>query len=341
MVLNKRLRAVLAITAIIVTPSAGTALAAPTTAPALPPAGTAAWRADRRALPDPVTAEPAVVHARLAAASPAERRDLVAEFPAVLGNLDGAPVELRYAANERAMRASGFDHPAGDYLLFDPRGRGRIAQVFGDLATARRIVVLVPGMSNRLANFWTGVGGRSYRSTALQAADLQRAAGSGVAVIAWLGYDTPQGVAEGARDGLARAGAAALIRLVDGLLAVRPEATVALFGHSYGSTVIGRAAARLPARVTDIAVFASPGMGVDRAADLGTGARIWAGQSARDWVRWVPAVRVAGLGHGARPTAAGFGARVFATADVPDHDHYLAPGTDSLAALAAIAGGGS
>jgi pimeloyl-ACP methyl ester carboxylesterase len=341
MVLNRQFRALLTITAIIVTPSAGAALAAPTTTTVLPPAGAAAWRADRRDLPDPVTAGPAAVHARLAAASPAEQRDLAAEYPGVLGNLDGAPVALRYAANERAMRAAGFDHPDGDYLLFDPRGRGRVAQVFGDLTTARRIAVLVPGMGNRLANFWTGVGGRAYRSPAVQAADLRMAAGDGVAVIAWLGYDTPQGVAEAARDGLARSGAAALARLVEGLAVVRPPATIALLGHSYGSAVIGCAAGRLPSRVTDLAVFGSPGLGVDSAADLGTGARVWAGQSARDWVRWVPAARVAGLGHGARPVAPGFGARVFATADVPDHDHYLAPGTDSLAALAGIAGGRS
>ncbi len=265
-----------------------------------------------------------------------EQRELVAGYPAVIGNLDGTPVALRYAANERSLRAAGIAHPDGDYLLFDPRGRGRVAQVFGDLSAAPRITVLVPGMSNRLANFWTGVGGRSYRSPAVQAEDLWRAT-DGVAVIAWLGYDTPQSVGEAARDDLARAGAAALIRFVDGLVAVRPDATIALLGHSFGSAVIGAAAARLSSRVTDLAVFGSPGMGVGSAAELGGGARIWAGQSARDWVRWVPAVRWAGLGHGPRPAASGFGARVFPTADVSDHDHYLAPGTDSQAALARIA----
>jgi hypothetical protein len=45
------------------------------------------------------------------------------------------------------------------------------------------------------------------------------------------------------------------------------------------------------------------------------------------------------VGHGGKPVGPGFGARRFATADVSDHDHYLAPGTGSLAALARIAGG--
>ncbi|WP_433795653.1 alpha/beta hydrolase [Actinoplanes sp. CA-252034] len=260
----------------------------------------------------------------------------------MVGNLDGAPVALRYEANRRAMLAAGIDRPDGDFLLFDPRGRGRVAQVFGDPTTARRIAVLVPGMRNRLQNFWRGVGGQAYRSPAVWAADLHRAGGSDdFAVIAWLGYDTPQGVDEAARANLADTGADALVTFVDGLVAVRPQATIALLGHSYGSTVIGHAAPRLDARVTDIAVFGSPGLGVDDVTALRTGARVWAGQSEQDWISWLPGGRMLGLGHGIAPSDPEFGARPFPTADVHDHDHYLSPGTDSLAALTRIAGGPS
>ncbi|MFI1992080.1 alpha/beta hydrolase [Actinoplanes sp. NPDC020271] len=234
------------------------------------------------------------------------------------------------------------NRPPGTYLLFDPRGQGRVAQVFGDLATARRIAVLVPGMSNRLQNFWRGVGGKQYRSPATQAADLQQAMGPGDhAVVAWLGYDTPQSVQQAGRADLAGAGADALVAFAEQLTTAYPQATIALLGHSYGSTVIGRAASRLPSQVTDLAVFGSPGMGVDDVAGLRTTATVWAGQSAGDWVRWVPGLRVFGLGHGTKPVDPAFGARIFETADVRDHDHYLAPGTDSLAALARIAGGAS
>jgi hypothetical protein len=337
----------LAAAAVTAAPAACVLLAAPGAVRITAPAGATAWRADGRHLPDPVTADPAAVGRFLATAGTAERNELAAAYPGVLGDLDGAPVPLRYAVNRRAMDAAGppYRDQTGRYLLFDPRGDGRVAQVFGDLTSADRIAVLVPGAGARGANFWTGVGGRRFRSPAVQAATLYRAAaryGGRLAVIAWLGYDTPKGIdAAEAREDLARAGAVTLDRFVAGLVAVRPAATIALLGHSYGSTVIGVAAPRLPRQVTDIAVFGSPGMGVRDVTGLGTSARIWAGQSARDWIRWVPGVRVFGLGHGTKPTEPGFGARVFPTADVAGHDHYLTPGTDSLSALARIAAYGA
>jgi hypothetical protein len=336
----------LAVAAVAALPAVATLLAAPAAVRLAPPPGAAAWRADARHLPDPLLSGPAAVHAFLTAANPAERRSLVDRYPGVIGALDGAPLDLRYAANRAAMRAAGSpfqDHADdGQYLLFDPRGNGRVAEVFGDLATADRIAVLVPGASNRASNFWTGVGHRSYRAPATQAANLYHAAsglvpGGRLAVIAWLGYDAPQGLDPAqAREDLARTGAAELLRLVAGLTTIRPQATITLLGHSYGSTVLGLAAARLPHQVTDLAVFGSPGMGVRTATDLHTRARVWAGQSAHDPIRWVPGIRLFGLGHGTKPADPTFGARPFPTRDVPDHDHYLAPTTDSLTALAHI-----
>ncbi|GAA4552037.1 alpha/beta hydrolase [Amycolatopsis samaneae] len=329
--------------AMVLTPTATAPPAAP-----LPPVGVAAWLADPRQLPDPVHADPRRVHDVLAAAGESGRRDLVARYPGVVGALDGAPPEARYAANRLVMRTSGapYRDRDGQFLLFDPRGDGRVAQVFGDLSTVDRIAVLVPGVANRAADFWTGLGGFAHRAPAVQAADLYRTAlangARNFAVIAWLGYDTPDGVGlAAAREDLASAGAVALRRFVAGLAAVRPQATIALLGHSYGSTVLGLAAPGLPVAVTDVAVFGSPGMGVADVTRLRTTARVWAGQSTRDWIRWVPGVRLCGLGHGTKPADPAFGARVFATADVPDHDHYLSPGTDSQAALTRIAVAGT
>ncbi|MEV4319922.1 alpha/beta hydrolase [Actinocrispum sp. NPDC049592] len=341
MIKRRRLLTALAAAMVTAAPAAATVLAAPGDVLLTPPTGTAGWLADRRHLPDPSSADPVAVSGFLTAAGEAEQRDLVTAYPGVVGALDGAPPALRYEANRRAMQAAGapYDQQAGQFLLFDPRGDGLVAQVFGDLSTADRIAVLVPGVSTRAVDFWTGLGGRRYRSLAVQASDLYRSAGSDrFAVIAWLGYDTPDGLGLAAvREDVARAGAVALERFVAGLTIIRPHATLALLGHSYGSTVIGLAASRLPWQVTDIAVYGSPGMGVVSAAGLGTSARVWAGQSEHDWIRWVPGVRIFGLGHGTKPADPSFGARVFSTADVTDHDHYLSPGTDSQANLTRIA----
>jgi pimeloyl-ACP methyl ester carboxylesterase len=159
-------------------------------------------------------------------------------------------------------------------------------------------------------------------------------------VIAWLGYDTPQGVGRtAAREELARAGATALDRFSTDLATMRPNAKVTVIGHSYGSVVVGLAAADLSSQVKDLVVVGSPGMGVSRAADLHTSANVWAGQSTQDWIDWLPAFQVWGAGHGTMPTTPGFGDRIFGTKGVTDHDQYLAPGTQSLGNIADIVDG--
>jgi hypothetical protein len=80
-------------------------------------------------------------------------------------------------------------------------------------------------------------------------------------------------------------------------------------------------------------------MGVDRAAELHTAARVWAGTAGSDWTRQLPGVRMFGVGHGQLPISAGFGARPLPVGNVVEHDGYFAPGADSLAGLARIVAG--
>jgi pimeloyl-ACP methyl ester carboxylesterase len=260
---------------------------------------------------------------------------------------DPAALSRMYDANRTAMQAAGAPFASWlgqgrQFLAFDPRGNGRVVEVFGDLGSADRIAVLVPGVSTTAENFDTGLDDVRDRAPAVQARDLYdatRAAAPGekVAVIAWLGYDAPQGIGRSAaREELARAGATSLHGFTEDLAVMRPGARVTLVGHSYGSVVAGLAAAGLPPQVKDLVVVGSPGMGVSRAADLHTSAQVWAGQAAQDWIDWVPAYQVWGAGHGTLPAAAGFGARVFGTQGVIDHDHYLAPGTQSLGNIVSI-----
>jgi hypothetical protein len=319
----------------------GSWLLAPATALATPvDAQVSAWRADRSAgvrMPDPVRATPGEIARFFAGLTPVDRARLAARYPRLVGNLDGAPPALRFAAN--TAQASAPDH---QLLEYDPRGDGRIAEVFGDLSTAEHIAIVVPGVGNRLSNFYTGLDGEPLRAPSRQAHQVYDEARSldpeaRIAVISWLGYDTPDGLGRDAiRQERATAGAAALARFVAGLAAHRPAAAVTIVGHSYGSVVAGLAARALGSQVRDLVAVGSPGMGVDRAVDLHTRARVWAGAAASDWIRRVPGIRVLGAGHGSLPTDASFGARALPVGGVADHDGYFTPGAASLTGIAMI-----
>lgn len=321
-----------------------------------PPPGTAAWRADTaagRPLPDPATAAPREVAAFFAGLDDAARQELLRSHPLVVGNLEGAPLPLRYEANRIAVVATGearyaaLAAPDRQILAFDPRGRGQVAEVFGDLEHAEHVSVIVPGSDNDAATYdaprgpHTGPAGmaRALREATGTGTGTGAGAGAGgsTAVVAWIGYTTPVGVGLDAADGrLARAGAARLARFTAGLDAVGAPDPV-LFCHSYGSVVCGLAARHTDA--ADLVAFGSPGMRADTVAALHTGARVWAARGPSDWIADVPNVEFAGIGHGADPTSAAFGARRVPAADVQGHTGYFMPGTQSLAAFAAIAKG--
>jgi pimeloyl-ACP methyl ester carboxylesterase len=121
--------------------------------------------------------------------------------------------------------------------------------------------------------------------------------------------------------------------------AAAPAVAITIIGHSYGSVVAGLAAPRLGPNVHDIIAIGSPGMGADTRADLHTTARVWAGTAKGDWTRWIPGVRIFGLGHGTRPAEPQFGALPLPVTGVANHDSYFVTGTGSLNAMAGIAVG--
>ncbi|MER7619958.1 alpha/beta hydrolase [Streptomyces sp. NPDC126503] len=288
------------------------------------PPGTQAWRA--AGLPDPERMSPAGAARYFAGLSPVRQRELARTYPTVVGNLDGAPPELRYEANARTTTVGRYE--GARVLAHDPRGRGQVVLVYGDLRRAAHVAVVVPG---------SDVDAGRVRPLADMARALHRATGGRTAVIAWAGYTTPVGVGVDAATGrLAEAGADRLARFTDGLAAVG-AAEPSVFCHSYGSVVCGLAAHRLKAK--DLVVFGSPGMRAPNAAALGTSARVWAAKDPADWIDRVPNVEFAGLGHGTDPADPEFGARPVPTGDAAGHGGYCAPGTRSLRAFAAIAQG--
>ncbi|GHD29744.1 alpha/beta hydrolase [Streptomyces galbus] len=360
----------LAVVFVMLTTSGWTALRHHPTATALQ-TSLDSWEHGRLAghgLPDP-GASPGRLSRFFASLSDAQRAALARRYPLAVGNMNGAPVTLRYRANRLALaeavrteRARMHDSrltPAGQHeagrrmhrfeamgrperqiLAFDPEGSGRVAEVFGDLDRAQRISVIVPGVDTDLLTFqrtsrrWSAPVGMAE---ALYAAERAESPATRTAVIAWADYTSPDGLGIDSATGLrAENGAVRLNALLRALPGRSPAAPVALFCHSYGSVVCGVAAHAMPRRVADIAVAGSPGMRVERAAQLRTGARVWAMRDPDDWVRDVPYLELGGLGHGEDPVSRAFGARVLAAQQARGHGGYFEPGTDSLRNFAHI-----
>ena len=275
-----------------------------------------------------------------------------AAMPQAPPALTASVLSARYAADAQAItKAEGTAARHGDsqlagalatlrpqhVLFFNPNGQGVAAMVIGNLATANRVAILVPGSDTTLATFFSRGSSSPGGGAEALAAEAHRlepfGPGERLAIIAWLGYPTPATLSPGVMtSGDAGQGAQALRSLVTAL--DRHGDQVALLCHSYGSVVCGLAAPHLP--VTDIAVFGSPGMDASSVASLHTTARVWAGRESGDSIKYVPHIQLFGLGFGADPMSPGFGARIFATG-TSGHSGYLDPGSVSLRNLASIA----
>ena len=316
-------------------------------------------------LPDTDSA-PSVLASFFASLDAGQRDRLVHRYPLTVGNMNGAPVTLRYRANRLALekqrkveltrmhdtRLSALgQHEAGrrmhryealltkgrKILAFDPLGSGRIAEVVGDLDTAERVSVVVPGVDTDLLTFQRT--NKMYSAPVGMANSLYKAEQAAspttrTAVIAWADYTAPSGLgidsatAMRAEEGALRLNA--LVRALPG------SSSVALYCHSYGSVLCGVAADELPPRVSDIAVAGSPGMRADSVAGLHTSAQVWAARDSDDWIQDVPHLELGGLGHGADPVSADFGARVVSALGAKGHTGYFEPGTESLRNFAEI-----
>ncbi|RMI45179.1 alpha/beta hydrolase [Streptomyces triticirhizae] len=321
-----------------------------------------------RPLPDP-DAPAERIAAFFAALDPGQARTLADRYPLVVGNLPGAPLTLRYQANRLAIEDARAEErrraedarlsPEGQWeagrranrlasllredrqiLAFDPSGRGRVAEVFGDLEAADRVSLVVPGVNTDLLTFertegrWSAPAGMAR---ALYAEERSRSPETATATIAWADYDAPRGLTMSAvTAGSAETGAERLLATLRGL---PDDAELALFCHSYGSVVCGLAADELPSSVTDIAVTGSPGMRAERVDDLGTTARVWAMRAEDDWIGGIPHLAIGPLGHGNDPSSPTFGARPLGSGGASGHDGYYLPGSASLSNLARVGNG--
>ncbi|MDR3081705.1 MAG: alpha/beta hydrolase family protein [Streptomyces sp.] len=282
-------------------------------------------------VPLSAAARPAVPAPRPAALAPLSAATLPGTYAA---NRANAAEASRMAAAHGDRRRAAADHAMAsrsrNLLAFDGRGTGRATEVFGDLATAEHIAVLVPGSDTTLESYWRLREG---------ARALHHRAGPRTAVIAWLGYETPRTISTAA---LTTSRAEQAAPQLEGFLRelrrmVGPLPGVSLLCHSYGTVVCARAAAAV--EVQDIVLVGSPGTGVDSVDALHTRARVWAARGADDWIADVPHTRVdlfgTTVGFGTDPVSPAYGARVFAAGD-GGHSDYFTPGSVSVANLARI-----
>jgi len=142
-------------------------------------------------------------------------------------------------------------------------GRPPLAAVsLGNVDTADNTTYLVPGMDTYTGKSmvdWTGKGQRVYD---MQTSILDNAhRDDSVAVVVWLGYQTPDFLTVGAND-LAYEGADRLAAALDGFGAVQNangnDAHLGVLAHSYGSTT-AMLALQEPHGVDSFGVFGSAG----------------------------------------------------------------------------------
>ena len=187
--------------------------------------------------------------------------------------------------------------PAAYLLGFSAAGIGKAIVAFGDPDTAATTVTYVPGVGTTL----TGALSNSQRAANLWRQAHRGDPGQSLSSVFWLDYNAPRrglslaGLMADRQIGSvadAVAGAKSLAGFQAGLAAAHvagvPDRTV-LLGHSYGSLVVGEAAAHDGVRPGDSIFVDSPGVGVNHAAQLGVPAsHVWAGANVNDPIPDMP-----------------------------------------------------
>ncbi|MGH3873871.1 MAG: alpha/beta hydrolase [Pseudonocardiaceae bacterium] len=302
--------------------------------------------------------------------TPYQQRELIAEHPEQIGNLDGIPTEVRHEANRSVLASEAtrlderiaelkheepenlaaifeiraleeqrkdlavieqrLDAPVGEgkqhaYLLgFDPDGNGRAIVAMGDPDTADNIVTFVPGTGAGLSSAGDYMAKADLMATEANALDPSSPTSS----IMWIGYDAPQDIVKwppGSGDAIssdfAERGAPALDSFQDGLRATHqgPRSHNTVLGHSYGSTVVGYTAKDHGLDADDVIFVGSPGVGVEKAAELGIGKdHVWSSHAKNDPIQFgvnpgdlLAHKQQVDLIHGHNPSDPDFGGRTF------------------------------
>ncbi|MFE0739022.1 alpha/beta hydrolase [Streptomyces sp. NPDC058855] len=252
-----------------------------------------------------------------------QRQEYLEVAPDLIGGLDGIPAVARDEANrnylpvlmEDLARRGGDDaetklnalrmlqgklnepsDPPMFLLGIGDEGNGRAIVSYGNPDTARNVSAYVPGFRTQLNDEFVNETMQRAHDTALGAQEVDPSSAS----IIWLGYDAPQ-LADVATTGDAERGGRAYNQFMSGLAETNEneDPHLTAIGHSYGSLTVGTAARQsggIPG-VDDIILVGSPGVGVDRAEDLGVGRdHVFVGSADNDLVTKMPSNQQSGAG---------------------------------------------
>ncbi|MCU1535548.1 MAG: hypothetical protein JWR53_2029, partial [Glaciihabitans sp.] len=164
-----------------------------------------------------------------------------------------------------------------------------------------------------------------------------------VAVVSWMGYQTPDLTNIGSLD-LAYEGRDAIAHAIQGLQAERAgnEPYVTVVAHSYGSTAVLMALTQYDFSIDALAVVGSPGSAAQSVHDLHVrGGNVYVGEAA-----WDPVPNSSWFGSD--PGSAAYGAKPMDVKGTIDpilgtpllgsvgHNDYFAPGSESFRNMALV-----
>ena len=219
---------------------------------------------------------------------------------------------LLYEQVDNPVQRPGVPPKAGHQILyFDPRGDGKIAEMWGPIDPGtRHVAVFVPGTTVNMDTF----GDYSYKMSRLAKDDST----GGTTTVTWLGMDTPDAIIANAPDpSYAEAGGPALRDFMWGL-DVPGTADSTVIGHSYGGATVG-VADRVGLETDRVLMIESAGAGrdvfslgdyheaqtgrhIDHYTMTAPGDIIWLSQNVP-----APMQDATGIGHGGNPqTMPGF-----------------------------------
>lgn len=231
---------------------------------------------------------------------------------ALRGRIDALEARLR-GLDDIGNRLENAKPGALDaYLLGVDADNGQAIIAMGNPDTATNVATFVPGTGSGLDN----INGDMNRADSMVQAAIDADSPS-TSVITWVGYAAPPDLPAATDARYAEHAKRDLDRFQDGLRATHEGARShnTVIGHSYGSTVIGHAAASEGLDADDVVFMGSPGVGVDNVADLNIPAEhVHATVAEHDVIQLndVPGVFLPGVDiHGPDPTGPGFGANVF------------------------------